>query len=170
MDYKIGGMFVSWIVEGAPGNPEEAAFLQQMATLAEAATNAARAAERALQQVGTATSSAGGDGQSGLQAAVRILKSPDAYNGEDPCAFAIWKFGFTSWLSHGEPRYQPILDEIENAWPDHACLQCGRNRVGEEVARHLVLYLKGKCIGVARSLEKSKDGFKLCVASSSPRI
>lgn len=71
----------------------EQAFLQQMSMLAAAATNAANAAEKAIglmsSQSATASSSSGAglSGEGGLQAASRILKNPEVYNGDDPMAF-----------------------------------------------------------------------------------
>ena len=92
------------------GQQGENAFLAQMSMLATAATNAASAAERAIGLVssqGPSSSSGAADG--GLQAATRILKNPDAYTGDDPMAFAGWKFTFCSWLSFGDPRFQKCL-------------------------------------------------------------
>lgn len=63
-----------------------------MANLAEAATSAASAAERALNQLseaGAAGSSVGGQDpvHSGLSAVTKVLRDPDAFNGEDPYSF-----------------------------------------------------------------------------------
>ena len=106
-------LFASWIsccngMEG--GQQGENAFLAQMSMLATAATNAASAAERAIglmSSQGPSSSSGAADG--GLQAATRILKNPDVYTGDDPMAFAGWKFTFCSWLSFGDPRFRKCL-------------------------------------------------------------
>ena len=81
------------------GNPVVAQqLMEQMASLAMAPTRVATAAENAL----TATSrSGGGSAASGLQAASRVLKNPDTFDGNDPHAFMSWKFVFTSWLNFG---------------------------------------------------------------------
>jgi hypothetical protein len=98
----------------------EAQFLQRMATLAEAATSAAAAAEKALNMVaaGSATSSSSGDPtQSGLSMAARVLKNPDPFSGDDPHVFPQWKFGFCSWLSLGDQRFQKAFEEVEKLKP-----------------------------------------------------
>ena len=74
----------------------QASFLQGITSMAEAATRAAVAAEKALER-STATASATGSNE-GLSAASRLLKSPDTYNGDDPMMFMQWKQQFTSWL------------------------------------------------------------------------
>ena len=71
---------------------QQQAMLQQVAALAQAATRAASAAEKALSSIGESRSS------DGLQAASRILKSPDTYDGTDIMGFMAWKQQFSSWL------------------------------------------------------------------------
>ena len=75
-------------------------MLERVVALAEAATRAAVAAERATTQtvqtaatVAKASSSAVSDG---LQAASKVLKNPDTYSGEDAMGFASWRFQFMS--------------------------------------------------------------------------
>ena len=62
-------------MEEATGQSQmQEAFLQRMTSMAEAATRAAMAAEKALEK---ASSSGGASSIEGLQAASRILKPPD---------------------------------------------------------------------------------------------
>eukprot|EP00435_Cladocopium_sp_Y103_P037670 s676_g10.t1 len=104
----------------APGQGEQA-FLQQMTVLATAATNAATAAERALGAIsGQSASSGSGSGghDGGLQAAAKILRNPDSFNGEDPLSFISWKFTFCSWLCFGDGRFHRCLENLEKLGPD----------------------------------------------------
>jgi len=88
-------LFASWAcsAQAMEGQQGEQTFLLRMANLAKAATSASSAAERALNQVsqaGTAGSSVGGQDpiHSGLStAATKVLRNPDALNGENPYAF-----------------------------------------------------------------------------------
>ena len=89
-----------------PGLQE--AFLQRMTSMAEAATRAAAAAERALERSSASTGS-----NEGLSAASRILKAPDVFSGEDAMLFQQWKHQFTSWLCFGDGRYSEALDNLE---------------------------------------------------------
>ena len=93
-------------------------FLQQMSQLPVAATNAASAAEHALtaMQAASSSSSAGGVAgalQSGLTAASKVLRNPDPFDGSDPHGFTTWKFVFMSWLTFAEPKYQKLLEHVE---------------------------------------------------------
>ena len=88
-------LFASWAcsAQAMEGQQGEQIFLLRMANLAEAGTSAASAAERALNQLsqaGTAGSSVGGQDpvHSGLLTAIKVLRNPDAFNVQNPCAFS----------------------------------------------------------------------------------
>ena len=85
-------------------------MLQRAMALAEAATRAAIAAEGVAARSAQPPSSSGGEG---LQAATKILKSPEMFSGDDALAFPGWRFQFTSWLAYGESRYVQMLQNIE---------------------------------------------------------
>ena len=129
----------------------EQAFLQRMANLAEAATSAGSPAERALSQIAaagaTSSSSSSHSNQAGLAMAAHVLKNPDCFRG-DPHSFAAWKFGFCSWLSFGDPRFQSGLDAVENL------------NSSQDIKPYSVVtsYLRGRCVGLVRSLAKTRDG------------
>ena len=144
----------------------EAQFLQRMATLAEAATSAAAAAEKALNMVaaGSATSSSSGDPtQSGLSMAARVLKNPDPFSGDDPHSFPQWKFGFCSWLSFGDQRFQKAFEEVEKLKPSEDIKPYSPDEMDLSTKLYAVLtsYLRGRCSGLVRSFAKSRDGFRL---------
>ena len=153
-------------MEGAGG---EQAFLQQMSMLATAATNAANAAEKAIGLLSTqgatssSSSSGGTSGESGLQAASRILKNPEIFNGDDPMIFAGWKFAFCSWLGFGDPRYNKCFDNLDKLGPGDAIppYSAVEYELSTKLFAILTSYLKGRCVGLVKSLAKEKDGFKL---------
>ena len=101
------GMQEAIYQQAQPGIQE--ALYQLMTSMAEAATRAAAAAEEALKR----SSSGGGSSNDGLQAASRILKSPDTFSGDDVMQFQQWKHQFTSWLCFGDNRYSDILTILE---------------------------------------------------------
>ena len=147
----------------------EQAFLQCMATLAEAATSAATAAERALSQLaqgavpGGASSSVGDAAQAGLSMAARVLKNPEPFSGEDPHSFQAWKFGFCSWLSFGDSRFQKAFEEVERlkAGEDLKPYSADERDLATKLCAVLTSYLRGRCVGLVRSFAASKDGFRL---------
>ncbi|CAL1141687.1 unnamed protein product [Cladocopium goreaui] len=159
-------LFASWIpgcqgMEGATTG--ESAFLQQMSNLATAATSAANAAEKAIGLLSQSAASSSSGDQGGLQAASRILKCPDAYNGEDPMAFSSWKFTFCSWLSFGDPRFQRYFDRIDKSGasedlPEYAAVD---QELSVKLFAILTSYLKGRCTSLVKSMARSKDGFRL---------
>ena len=55
----------------------------------------------------------GGGSNDGLQAASRILKARDTFNGDDVMLFQQWKYQVTSWLCFGDNRYSDILNVLE---------------------------------------------------------
>ena len=91
---------------------EQDAMLQRIISLTAAAARAALSAEQTLGRVQTMTSSATSSSE-GLQAAARILKAPDTFNGDDPMQFASWRLQFTSWLTFGDSRYTTLLEKAE---------------------------------------------------------
>ena len=68
-------LFLCGFANARAMDEQEAAFLQRMTSMAEAATRAAAAAERALERTTGGASGA----HEGLSAASRILKSPDVF-------------------------------------------------------------------------------------------
>eukprot|EP00435_Cladocopium_sp_Y103_P054239 s2915_g17.t1 len=103
------GMSNAHAMEGQSQPGTQEAFFQRMSAMAEAATCAAAAAEEALRR----SNPGGGSANDGLQAASRILKPPDTFNGDDVMQFQQWKHQFTSWLCFGDGRYSEILDILE---------------------------------------------------------
>ena len=159
-------LFASWIpccqgMEGATAG--ESTFLQQMSNLATAATRAANAAEKAIGLLSQSAAPSSSGDQGGLQAASRILKCPDAYNGEDPMAFSSWKFTFCSWLSFGDPRFQRYFDRIDKLGasedlPEYAAVD---QELSVKLRAILTSYLKGRCTSLVKSMARSKDGFRI---------
>ena len=132
-------------------------MMEQMGILAQAATRAATAAERAL------TASNLGRAQDGLQAASRILKPPDTFDGTEVMNFIPWKQQFTSWLSFGDARFSDRLERIEKM--DSAPAIGSYTDEDRELARKLYAvlgsYLRGRCSQLVRSCNQCKDGFLL---------
>eukprot|EP00435_Cladocopium_sp_Y103_P023051 s1251_g5.t1 len=134
-------------------------FFQRMSSMAEAATRAAAAAEEALKKSGPG----GGNTNDGLQAASRILKPPDTFNGDDVMQFQQWKHQFTSWLRFGDGRYNDALDALEKkeVAPPWASYNADERLMSQKLYAVLTSYLRGKCAHMVRSEATSKDGFKL---------
>jgi hypothetical protein len=134
------------------------AFLQRMTSMAEAATRAAAAAERALERSSTSTGS-----NEGLSAASRILKAPDVFSGEDAMLFQQWKHQFTSWLCFGDGRYSEALDNLEkkSEAPPLSSYNADERQMSQKLFAVLTSYLRGKCAHMVRAKAKNKDGFRL---------
>ena len=137
----------------------QTAFLQRMTSMAEAASRAAAAAERALER---ASSGAPGANE-GLSAVSRILKSPDVFSGDDPMIFQQWKQQFTSWLSFGDARYVETLENLEkkSEAPALTAYNANERDMSQKLFAVLTSYLRGRCAHLVRAETKSKDGFKL---------
>ena len=155
-----------WTSHGMQAGGEEN-FLQQMSQLAAAATNAASAAEHALtamQAASSASSSSGVAGalQSGLTA-VTIKRNPDPFDGSDPHGFTTWKFVFLSWLTFAEPKYQKLLERVEQL--DHMPSMTEYSEEEQQFSSRLFAiltsYLKGRCLQLVRSGLEQRDGFHL---------
>ena len=138
------------------------AVLQRMASMAEAATRAAIAAEEALKRP-TSSSSGATNPHEGLSAASRILKPPDTFNGEDIMLFQQWKHQFTSWLCFGDHRYAEALDLLEkkDTAPAWSTYNDDERSMSQKLYAVLASYLRGKCAHMVRAESKVKDGFKL---------
>ena len=144
------------------GEAMQEAVLQRMASMAEAATRAAIAAEEALKRA-TSSSSGGTNPHEGLSAASRILKTPDTFNGEDIMLFQQWKHQFTSWLCFGDSWYAEALDLLEktDTAPAWSSYNEDERLMSQKLYAVLTSSLRGKCAHVVRAESKVKDGFKL---------
>ena len=144
------------------GEAMQEAVLQRMASMSEAATRAAIAAEEALKRA-TSSSSGGTNPHEGLSAASRILKTPDTFNGEDLMLFQQWKHQFTSWLCFGDNWYAEALDLLEktDTAPAWSSYNEDERLMSQKLYAVLTSYLRGKCAHVVRAESKVKDGFKL---------
>ncbi len=140
---------------------EQDAMLQRIISLTEAATRAALSAEQTLGQVQSMTSSATSSSE-GLQAASRILKAPDTFNGDDPMQFAAWRFQFTSWLTFGD-RYTTLLEKVEamTTSPAIASYDTAEKELAHKLYAVLTSYLRGRCSHIIKAFSKSRDGFAI---------
>ena len=141
---------------------EQDAMLQRIISLTEAATRAALSAEQTLNQVQGMTSSATSSSE-GLQAASRILKAPDTFNGDDPMQFASWRFQFTSWLTFGDSRYTTLLEKVEamTSSPSIASYDTSEKELAHKLYAVLTSYLRGRCSHIIKAFAKSRDGFAI---------
>ena len=106
LNRKLFAVLVLGSLSTAHCMEQQQAMLQQVAALAQAATRAASAAEKVLSGIGEGRSS-------GLQAASRILKSPDTFDVTDIMGFMSWKQQFSSWLSFVDGRLTEKLERVE---------------------------------------------------------
>ena len=141
---------------------EQDAMLQRIISLTEAATRAALSAEQTLGQVQSMTSSAKSSSE-GLQAASRILKAPDTFNGDDPMQFAPWRFQFTSWLTFGDSRYTTLLEKVESltSAPSITTYDAPEKELAHKLYAVLTSYLRGRCSHIIKAFAKSRDGFAI---------
>ena len=149
-------------MEGQPVG--EQAFLSQMSTLAQAATSAATAAERALALVASGgASSSASTAETGMSAASRILKSPDTFSGDDGGNFLGWKFTFTNWLCYGDNRFEDAFRVVEALSADQVMPKytTAQAEMSSKLYSILSSYLKGRCLTMVRSFQKSRDGLAL---------
>ena len=137
---------------------QQEAMLQRVMALAEAATRAAVAAETVAARSAQPPSSSGGEG---LQAATKILKSPDMFSGDDALAFPGWRFQFTSWLTYGESKYVQMLQRIETmtTMPDITTYQEHEKELAHRLYAVLTSYLKGRCGHMCKAASRTRDGF-----------
>ena len=82
---------------------------------------------------------------------------------ENPTQSNSWKFNFVSWLSFGEPKYQPMLEHIEklDKDPDMSTYSTEEKEFSVRLLSILASYLKGKCMSLVKSYNNERDGFKL---------
>ena len=158
-------LFASWAFHSQAMEGGEQAFLQRISTLAEAATSATSAAEKALNLMASSGSSGstGDVAQTRLSMASRVLKNPECFTGDDPHSFSAWKFGFCSWLSFGDPRFQRGFEAVEQLKQSEDIKPYSPEEQDLSVKLYSILpsYLRGRCVGLVRRLAKTKDGFRL---------
>ena len=136
-------------------------LLQQIGQLAEAATQAANAAGAANRMAAASQSKA--PAAIGLEAATKILKAPDPYNGDEPIQFNAWKMQFESWLCFGDEKYTNLLskEERQEAEPDITIYSTEQAAMARKSHAVLSSYLRGRCLHLVRANQESKDGPRL---------
>ena len=141
---------------------EAEAMAQRLAALTEAATRAAMSAEQMMTKMQSMSGGSSGASE-GLSAASRILKPPDTFNGDDPMAFASWRFQFTSWLTFGDSRYTTLLERVEalTAPPAISTYDDGQKELAHKLYAVLTSYLRGRCSHIIKAFAKSRDGFAI---------
>ena len=141
---------------------EAEAMAQRLAALTEAATRAAMSAEQMMTKMQSMSGGSSGASE-GLSAVSRILKPPDTFNGDDPMAFASWRFQFTSWLTFGDSRYTTLLERVEalTAPPAISTYDDGQKELAHKLYAVLTSYLRGRCSHIIKAFAKSRDGFAI---------
>ena len=79
-------------------------MLNQVAELARAATQAATAATVIASQFSSR-------GSSSMESAVKVLKAPNTFTGDD--SFMNWKTIFMGWIGNGDERYLELIPAVE---------------------------------------------------------
>ena len=99
----------------------------------------------------------------GLQAASRILKAPDTFNGDDPMQFAPWRFQCTSWLKFGDSRYTTLLEKVEamTTSPSISIYDSSEKELAHKLYAVLTSFLRGLCSHIIKAFSKSPDGFAI---------
>ena len=140
---------------------EAAQVIEQVARLTEAAASAARAAAEASSRL-SAQASSSSTGTT-LEAATKILKSPDTFTGEDPAGFVNWKMQFESWLGYGDAKCAEMLSKVElsKSPPDSARYSAEEKAISKRFYAVLSSYLRGSCLQLVRANYAERDGFRL---------
>ena len=141
---------------------EAEAMAQRLAALTEAATRAAMSAEQMMTKMQSMSGGSSGASE-GLSAASRILKPPDTFSGDDPMAFASWRFQFTSWLTFGDSRYTTLMERVEalTAPPAISTYDDGQKDLAHKLYAVLTSYLRGRSSHIIKAFAKSRDGFAI---------
>ena len=95
---------VIWLTMIYTAKSMDGQVLNQVAELARAATQAATAATTIASQFSSR-------GSSSMESAVKVLKAPDVFTGDD--SFMNWKTNFMSWIGYGDDRYLKLIPTVE---------------------------------------------------------
>ena len=128
--------------------------LNQVAELARAATQAATAATAIASQFSSR-------GSSSMESAVKVLKAPDTFTGDD--SFMNWKTNFISWIGYGDERYLKLIPTVEKMVkpPDISTYKDEDKELAHKFYAILSSYLRGRCSSLVRAECENRDGFKL---------
>ena len=128
--------------------------LNQVAELARAATLAATAATAIASQFSSR-------GSSSMESAVKVLKAPDTFTGDD--SFMNWKTNFVSWIGYGDERYLKLIPMVEKMVkpPDISTYKDEDKELAHKFYAILSSYLRGRCSSLVRAECENRDGFKL---------
>ena len=98
---------------------------------------------------------------SGMENAVKVLKAPDAFTGDD--SFMNWKASFMSWLGYGDDRYLNLIPAVEKMTqaPDISVYKPEDKELAHKFYAILSSYLRGKRSSSVRAESENRDGFKL---------
>ena len=139
---------------------------QQITELAQAATRAAQAATTVAEKFGSKGMSAG------MESASKVLKNPDAFNGEDAASFMGWKLNFETWMSYGDERFNDLLGKVEkmDRAPSYASYDSEQKSMANKFFAILSSYLRGRTSVNQVSWESSNDdGYSYADESQHPQ-
>lgn len=95
---------VVWLAMIYAAKSMDGQVLNQLAELARAATQAATAATAIASQFSS-------HGSSSMESALKVLKGPDTFSGDD--SFMNWNTSFISWIGNGDKRYLKLRPTVE---------------------------------------------------------
>ena len=129
--------------------------LNQVAELARAATQAATAATAIASQFSSR-------GSSSMESAVKVLKSPDTFTGDD--SFMNWRTSFVSWIGYGDEKYLKLIPAVEKMAkaPDISTYKEEDKELAHKFYAILSSYLRGRCSSLVRAESENRDGFSNC--------
>ena len=150
---------VIWLTMIYTARSMDGEVLNQVAELARAATQAAAAAAAAAMAIASQFSSRG---SSSMESAVKVLKAPDVFTGDD--SFMNWKTNFLSWIGYGDDRYLKLIPTVEKMTkaPDISTYKEEDKELAHKFYAILSSYLRGRCSSLVRAESENRDGFKLC--------
>ena len=148
---------VIWLTMIYTAKSMDGQVLNQVAELARAATQAATAATAIASQFSSR-------GSSSMESAVKVLKAPDVFTGDD--SFMNWKTNFMSWIGYGDDRYLKLIPTVEKMTkaPDISTYKEEDKELAHKfyaVYAILSSYLRGRCSSLVRAESENRDGFKL---------
>ena len=97
-----------------------------------------------------------------LEAASRILKNPEYFDGEGS-AWAIWRHGFLNWITYADAFLGNAIEQVEQQDPgaDVALDTDEARALSVRLYAVLTSYLRGSALQLSRSMSSSKNGLQL---------
>ena len=102
------------------------------------------------------------DNRGSFSEASKVLKSPEAFEVDDPLRFVSWSDSFKNWLTYGDHRYVDLLKQVEELDEPCTLAEFASEEIvelGHRLYAILASYVRGPAAQFVKAAAEDRNGF-----------